>query len=90
PTPGTVSTCMFYTELDPYTLQPVYVAKSAQEKAMQRALLQYYEPRNAQRVREALKEIHREDLLPLLLKEKGAIKCQSVKTKKTVKPFKKR
>lgn len=67
PTPGTVSTCMFYTGLDPYTLRPVYVAKSKEEKAMQRALLQYYEPKNAQRVRAALKMTHREDLLPLLL-----------------------
>ena len=67
PTPGTVSTCMFYTGLDPYTLKPVYVAKDREEKAMQRALLQYYEPRNAQRVRKALVLTHREDLIPLLL-----------------------
>ena len=67
PTPGTVSTCMFYTGLDPYTLKPVYVAKSREEKAMQRALLQYYEPKNAQRVRKALQLTHREDLIPLLV-----------------------
>ncbi|MEG1103906.1 MAG: YgiQ family radical SAM protein [Oscillospiraceae bacterium] len=67
PTPGTVSTCMFYTELDPYTLKPVYVAKANEEKAMQRALLQYYEPRNASRVREALSLTRREDLVPMLL-----------------------
>ncbi|MEG2931689.1 MAG: DUF3362 domain-containing protein, partial [Ruthenibacterium sp.] len=67
PTPGTVSTCMFYTELDPYTLQKVSVAKTQEEKAMQRALLQYYEPRNAQRVRQALQLVHREDLIPQLV-----------------------
>lgn len=67
PTPGTVSTCMFYTGLDPYTLKPVYVAKSSEEKAMQRALLQYYEPRNAQKVKQALKLVKREDLIPVLL-----------------------
>lgn len=67
PTPGTVSTCMFYTGLDPYTLQPVYVARDPEEKAMQRALLQYYDPKNAQRVRKALHITHREDLIPLLV-----------------------
>lgn len=66
PTPGTVSTCMFYTGLDPYTLKPVYVARSHEEKAMQRALLQYYLPENAPRVRKALQLAHREDLIPLL------------------------
>ena len=67
PTPGTVSTCMFYTELDPYTLKPVFVEKTAEGKAMQRALLQYYEPKNAARVIKALKLTHREDLIPQLV-----------------------
>lgn len=67
PTPGTVSTCMFYTGLDPYTLQEVYVARDGEEKAMQRALLQYYNPKNAQRVRRALEICHRQDLMPKLL-----------------------
>lgn len=67
PTPGTVSTCMFYTELDPYTLKPVFVEKTREGKALQRALLQYYEPRNTQRVVQALSLTHREDLLPLLV-----------------------
>lgn len=67
PTPGTVSTCMFYTEMDPYTLKPVYVAKTSEEKAMQRALLQYYNPKNAARVRKALALTHREDLIPHLV-----------------------
>ncbi len=60
PTPGTVSTCMFYTGLDPYTLKPVFVEKTAEGKALQRALLQYYEPRNAEKVIKALKMTHRE------------------------------
>ena len=63
PTPGTVSTCMFYTGLDPYTLKPIYVARSEKEKAMQRALLQYYEPRNKGLVINALKAAGRTDLI---------------------------
>ena len=55
PTPGTISTCMFYTELDPYTMKPVYVAKSAEEKQMQRALLQYFKPENRPIIEKALK-----------------------------------
>ena len=63
PTPGTVSTCMFYTGLDPYTMQEVFVAKDPHEKAMQRALLQYFNPKNADLVREALKKAGRHDLI---------------------------
>ena len=63
PTPGTISTCMFYTELDPYTMKPVYVAKDPHEKALQRALLQYYNPKNADLVREALIKARRYDLI---------------------------
>ncbi|MDO5601257.1 MAG: YgiQ family radical SAM protein [Oscillospiraceae bacterium] len=74
PTPGTVSTCMFYTGLDPYTMQPVYVAKDPEEKAMQRALLQYYEPKNRERVRRALRLTHREDLIPKLTPGGTAVK----------------
>ena len=55
PTPGTISTCMFYTELDPYTMKPVYVAKTAEEKQMQRALLQYFKPENRPIIEKALK-----------------------------------
>lgn len=66
PTPGTVSTCMYYTGLDPYTLKPIFVEKTPEGKALQRALLQYYEPRNAQKVVQALQKVHREDLIPLL------------------------
>lgn len=63
PTPGTISTCMFYTGLDPYTLEPVYVAKDPHEKALQRALLQYYAPQNKHLVIEALKKAGRHDLI---------------------------
>ncbi|MGN0629146.1 MAG: YgiQ family radical SAM protein [Oscillospiraceae bacterium] len=63
PTPGTVSTCMFYTGLDPYTMKEVYVPVSQEEKAMQRALLQYYVPENADTVRKALHKAHRDDLI---------------------------
>ena len=63
PTPGTVSTCMFYTGLDPYTLEPVYVPRTPEEKAEQRALLQYFKPENKLIVLSALKKIKRFDLI---------------------------
>ena len=63
PTPGTISTCMFYTELDPYTMEKVYVPKTPKEKAMQRALLQYFRPQNREIVLEALKAAGRRDLI---------------------------
>ena len=63
PTPGTISTCMFYTGLDPYTLRPVYVPRSDREKAMQRALLQYFDPSKRSLVAQALHEAGRTDLI---------------------------
>ena len=63
PTPGTISTCMFYTGLDPYTMKPVFVAKTAEEKQMQRALLQYFKPENKQIIFKALKIANRLDLV---------------------------
>lgn len=63
PTPGTNSTCMFYTGLDPQTMEPVYVPKTAEEKFYQRTLLQYYKPENRHNVIEALIRAHREDLI---------------------------
>ena len=63
PTPGTLSTCMYYTEEDPRTGEKVYVPKSPREKAMQRALMQYRNPNNYDLVMEALKKAHREDLI---------------------------
>ncbi len=63
PTPGTISTCMFYTGIDPNTMKPVYVPKTAKEKAEQRALLQYFKPENRQLVLAALKKAGRYDLI---------------------------
>lgn len=63
PTPGTLSTCMYYTELDPRTMTKVYVPKSPHEKAMQRALMQYRKPQNYDLVYEALKKANRLDLV---------------------------
>ena len=53
PTPGTLSTCMFYTGLDPRTMKPVYVPVSPEEKAMQRALMQFFIPKNRPLVRKS-------------------------------------
>lgn len=63
PTPFTVSTCMFYTELDPFTMKKVYVPKDMEEKRMQRALLQFRNPDNLPYVIKALKKAGREDLI---------------------------
>ena len=63
PTPGTPSTCMFYTGLDPATLEPVFVPKTPEEKRLQRALLQYYKPENRRTIIEALQKAGREDLI---------------------------
>lgn len=63
PTPGTISTCMFYTGLDPYTMEEVYVAKTEHDKALQRALLQYFNPKNQHLVEEALRKARRFDLI---------------------------
>lgn len=63
PTPGTVSTCMYYTGLDPRTMEPVYVAKDPHEKALQRALLQWRRPEMRKLVVEALEKAGRTDLI---------------------------
>lgn len=63
PTPATLATCMYYTELDPRTMERVYVPKSPHEKAMQRALIQYTVPKNYNLVYEALKKAGRDDLI---------------------------
>ena len=63
PTPGTLSTAMYYTEIDPRTMKPVYVAKTPEEKAMQRALLQWRRPDKRPIVLAALKKAGREDLI---------------------------
>ena len=63
PTPSTISTCMYYTGLDPRTMEPVYVATNPHEKAMQRALIQYRNPKNYDLVHEALIKAGRQDLI---------------------------
>ena len=63
PTPSTLSTVMYYTGLDPRTMEPVYVPKNPHEKAMQRALMQYRRPQNYFLVREALQKAGRTDLI---------------------------
>lgn len=63
PTPSTISTCMYYTGLDPRTMKPVYVPTNPHEKAMQRALIQYRNPKNYDLVEEALRKAGRTDLI---------------------------
>jgi len=63
PTPSTISTCMYYTGVDPRNMQPVYVATNPHEKAMQRALIQYRNPKNYDLVYEALTKAGRTDLI---------------------------
>ena len=63
PTPSTMSTCMYYTGLDPRTMEKVYVPKNPHEKAMQRALIQYRDPKNRELVQEALEKCGRRDLI---------------------------
>lgn len=63
PTPGTISTCMFYTGIHPMTMEQIHVPKTAEEKAMQRALLQYFRPQNKALVIKALRLAGRQDLI---------------------------
>jgi len=63
PTPGTLSTCMFYTGFDPRNGKAVFIPRTPQDKAMQRALLQFKRPQNFPLVREALRKAGREDLI---------------------------
>ena len=84
PTPSTISTCMYYTGLDPRTMQPVYVATNPHEKAMQRALIQYRNPENYDLVHEALLKAGREDLIGF--DEKCLIRPRKLKSEKSGKP----
>ena len=89
PTPGTVSTCMFYTGLDPDTMEPVYVPRTEREKAEQRALLQYFKPENRALVLSALKKEGRLDLIGtgpncLVAPDKGQRYAKPQKPKKTI------
>lgn len=70
PTPGTLATCMFYTEMDPFTGEAVYVAKNMEEKKMQRALIHYNKRENRDMVIKALKKAGRVDLIDFLLYNK--------------------
>ncbi len=96
PTPGTLSTCMYYTGIDPRTNQPVHVPKTPHEKAMQRALIQYRNPKNYELVYEALKQCGREDLIgfsPQCLirpKHKDAFQKNKEVEKKPAKPVKRK
>lgn len=80
PTPSTISTCMYYTGLDPRTMEPVYVPKNPHEKAMQRALIQYRNPQNYDLVMEALRMTGRMDLVGF--DEKCLIRPRKLKSEK--------
>ena len=92
PTPATISTCIYYTGIDPRTMDKVYVPKTYHEKAMQRALIQYANPDNYDLVKEALIKGHRQDLIgngpKCLIKEykirnpKGNMSKKSISQKK--------
>ena len=90
PTPSTLSTCMYYTGLDPRTMEPVYVPRSPKEKKMQRALMQYRRPENYEIIVEALKQAGRTDLIgygPGCLirpKKQGEEKPKHPQKKKTI------
>lgn len=73
PTPGTLATCMYHTEKDPWTGEDVYVAKTIEEKKLQRALIHFHKKENGALVVKALKKANREDLIPLLLGVKGRV-----------------
>lgn len=91
PTPGTLSTCMYYTGLDPRSMKPVHVPKSYEEKAMQRALLQWKRPEKRALIRKALHQAGREDLIGfgkdcLIRPEAGAQRSGASQPSKKAKP----
>ena len=63
PTPGSISTCMFYTGIDPTNGNEIYVPRTDEEKRQQRAMLQYFRPENKRLVLDTLVKLHREDLI---------------------------
>lgn len=93
PTPSTISTCMYYTGVDPRTMKPVYVPKSPHEKAMQRALIQYRDPKNYDLVMEALRMTNRMDLVGFgpkcLIKPRKLYADTANDSEKKIKPHKK-
>ena len=92
PTPGTLSTCMYYTGLDPRTMKKVYVPKGQKEKAMQRALIQYRLPGNYEIVKKALIKAKRSDLIghdpKALIRPRIAKKTNQSNIKANAKPGK--
>ncbi|MEG2085797.1 MAG: YgiQ family radical SAM protein [Clostridia bacterium] len=80
PTPSTRSTTMYYTGYDPMTMKPIYTAKTEEEKAMQRALLQYKLPQNRDLVIKALHSINRPDLILFLLGKNSRINGSTLRT----------
>lgn len=93
PTPSTLSTCMYYTGVDPRNMKPVYVPVNPHEKAMQRALIQYRNPKNYGLVIEALRKADRMDLVGFgpkcLLRPRGAKKPLEQKSREPAKHKKK-
>ena len=70
PIPGTLATCMYYTGLNPLTMEEVYVAKSMEEKKMQRALIHFHKKENRGLVEKALARIGRKDLFYVLISQR--------------------
>ena len=89
PTPGTLATAMYYTGLDPRNMKPVYVARSYEEKAMQRALMQFNNPKHYDLVMKALKQAGRTDLIGYHPKCLIAPKRPAQKDAKQRKPYRK-
>ena len=90
PTPGTASTVMYYTGIDPLTMKSVYCVRDWEEKQMQRALLQFNRPENAPLVRRALKKCGREDLIGygegcLVKPERGGLSSAGIRDKRGAK-----
>lgn len=86
PSPGSLATAMYYSEYDPYTKKTIFVAKTTTDKAMQRALLQYKNPRNRELVQLALVQAGREDLIGdgnkcLIRKERYVVRKKNYKNK---------
>ncbi|NLL36407.1 MAG: YgiQ family radical SAM protein [Fretibacterium sp.] len=86
PTPGSLSTCMYYTGLDPFSGEAVFIPRSAGERRLQRALLQHRMPQNRNLVLKALSQANREDLVKVLLKGNGEASGGKGRRKKSVPP----
>ncbi len=86
PTPSTISTCMYYTGVDPRTMERVYVPVNPHEKAMQRALIQYRDPKLYSLVEEALQKAGRTDLIGF--GPKCLIRPKQISKKKHTKEYK--